>query len=365
MSRCLIFVLLAALATLYPSNVASADGPGGFYGALPNATPIALHLKEQSPKDAFQQLGTLAKVTFVAKAGWPDAKPITLDANGQPYWDVVAALCKKSGMKVARYWHGEVYLEADEEGEWSRRQSVVHGPFRIDVGQIQVRKTAVLSSKPEKWQMYTLTLNLQAEPAIYFVACEHEKLDKLLDESGNALPHERMPGVLPNMKAYHNLAILDVVFTPEKSPKKISVISGTIPLYVQDTSEMLEVADVLDAHGKTGRAAGLAFAVTTEKQDLGFDVEVKMSGGGPQGLARIANLRNRSLFDGPRLIDDKGRDYTAVGCMTEKTSIKVQFRSVKDFQRLELGPPAKLLWSIPSGWHSVEVPFEFKDIVLP
>jgi hypothetical protein len=68
-----------------------------------------------------------------------------------------------------------------------------------------------------------------------------------------------------------------------------------------------------------------------------------------------------------KLVDDKGRTYSSQGLGGGGGGGKLTYETRFDLHRDQAPPgqPVKLIWSIPKAFKQLDVPVEFKDLLIP
>lgn len=341
-----------------PSTAPAANEP-------PPGTLVTLELKNATLSQALKKFSAATGIQFDTDQLRTDhsGQTLTLAADRQPYWDVLAKICRANEVMVMGSTDGAVKL-ADDLIRWNDRPTVVHGPFRIEAAGIQVRNITYLGAGGKTTRNNWFSMRVCVDPKFPVAGCEFYRIDAMLDQAGEEIPREPVKGydfkpVFHNQEAW----ILEPFVAGENS-RRISRLSGSLRVLLQNGAETLEVSNLKDPHPRLKKVAGLEFTIAVTPADDGCEVHVKIDGT-REDANRINQLCQQSYSEA-RLLDAKGRKYVISSAGTGPGSIYLRYhRSGIGIPPGALDEPDKLVWRIPTESHVVEVPFTFENLPLP
>lgn len=361
-------VLLLALGLNSSAVSTAAEVPTSQPAGIAEAptTVITLRLDNATPKEAIAQFSKAAKTSFdTTSINWRvhEGQSVTVDLEGQPYWDALAQICALSSVMPLSATKGKVKLLEDGVG-WNLRPSVVHGPFRIDAADTSLVKTLIPGVPPQKARSYTLTLSISAEPNLALSNCESWQIDTMRDENDRPIGIDKAitypPPTFRNQQAWLIIPII-----PDSSATRIAGVSGSFKVVLFSGAKSLTIPQLTEAHEHVAEVDGLEFKVTANATDDGCDIAIQVTGNDQQAQ-RIRALCHQAMTDGSGVFDENGRPFPCIS-----TSIWGQGNLALRFGRSGanapegLGHPEKFVWRIPTGESRIKVPFEFKDVPLP
>jgi hypothetical protein len=360
-------------------------------GKAAGATAITLHLKEASGGDAFAALAKASGVEFGTEPpelwaqkprGGPGASPIALDAEGQPFWSVFRELCRQARVEPDFGDNGRFKLLESADGKWAATPAVVAGPLLIRAVRITETRALDFADPANPELSRQLELNFYVEPKLRVLAeAFAARIELAVDDKGKSLmPAAPAPGdaapadeqELTNVADTSRVWELDVPLTcPQGGGRRIVSLKGSVRLKVPVKVQTLEIADVLNAAESPRTIAGRRLTFhSAHKVKGGYEVKVTLMRGSlddaewqqwatPRDFVRLADSNGLPiLFTG--VSDAQGND--------QQTTLTMQFENPNNAPNGiggPVGPPAKLLWDVPTDTKEMRIPFEFKDLALP
>ncbi len=343
------------------------------------ASRITLHLKKVGPKKAFDALAAAAGATFAYAQDDPwgpgvgdPAKPLSLDADAEPFWAVFRRLSLESGADVQQ-WGNDGAFTITRSGQTSEYPACLSGPFVAEVHSLSWDDNRSIDlnhfdpKQPDRAEhAANRSLSVQfvfgAEPKLKVLrVLQVATLTEATDDRGKSLLPEK-PADQPYMQqeagyVWQSAASLD----PDAAAgaKRLKTLRGTTRVEV--ASSMASI--VLDpiAVGKSASAGGVRVTVTS------FDP----TGPQPKLGLKIVRPRTGDANDLPtgsiRLLDAKARPLSQSGGSTsdDGQTLTLEYLYNRPDGNPDGGDPAKLTWDVPVGRETLDLPFEFHDLPLP
>ncbi len=371
------------------------------------ATPVTVHLRDRSIRQALADLGKAAGVKLVIFPPYqlqqmPFPK-VTLDADGRPLLEVLNEFCAKTGLTAGtrpmRYAGGPASadpaspvlglqpLEIDGGfGPW-----VVSGPFAFEVQ--RVSHLAPIATGPEpSGDSLTVTLSVQHEPQLVVLGQDFQSaVTTAADEAGHSLVPAVAPAPPPPAPIGRG-SILSRLFGGRQTSVKTFAVGrqapeGTVdlplacPPTVGRRIAMLRLNPRFVVQAKSERVETPVGAAAVEKTIGGISVRIGPSLGSPavncpvvftrvhQTDVEWAQMRSALSNVVPVMVDDHGHALPVPqrnGRQDNDMSITAQFYWYQQqYYGSPILKPAKLVIDVPTALRSVEVPVEFKDLPLP
>ena len=365
-------------------------------------TFVTMRLKDAAPALAFDELARQAGAKLQTQPPGllqrPDLPPVTIDAERQPFWDVMRKLCAACKVRPERSGGGTLALAADD-GAWGRRPAFTSGPFLVTAAELYVTRgvrfggEAPAGGKPggppapvppgaarqlggfggndPPGDHAQLQLEALFEPKLHGMAWSVGNVVEATDDAGRSLVLAR--GAEPRRRSvyggsrageWEGILWLDVPDRP-RPDARLARVKFLSSFSVQTGVERIEVPDVMNAKD-VERVVGPARIVVRGLKKAGdrqYELGVASYPRGdvqPWRAAQAGQFRR-----GPRLLDADGRELMSGGgssSMSEK-----EYTSQLRFTRVAngAGEPVKLVWDVPTGVQQFTVPVEFEDLPMP
>jgi hypothetical protein len=350
-------------------------------GNVPRPTLVTLQLDSVTPQQALEALMEQTGISFsVSDAVWRQVEShrIHLEAVDEPFWKVVDDLLRLAELSATGFNHrGEPILE---KAVLPSRLRQIAGPFVIDARQVTRKATANPAEVLPIEHQLALHMVMMAEPnpSVHVIRARVE-LERALDEYGRSLlpPQQDVPDSLFSRSSGRKEFMVDLQYD-EAVADRIAVVAGHIIVLVAENEHLFEVSNVALANPFQTEAGELTvqFVELTETPQ-GFNARVRViSETGDPHLQMRFNEPKAAL----RLLDGQGRAYQAAGpssvgrhptrrdgsrSIYVELNVMFQARSHSADSAQEPGPPAKLLFIIPTDLKEVRIPFEFTDLPVP
>jgi hypothetical protein len=204
------------------------------------------------------------------------------------------------------------------------------------------------------------------------------KVTEIVDEKGKTLKGDQ-----DDIWIYGESSALWQMQVPLKYSttmgKKLERLSGSFQAFVVAHSESWEIPDILNAKDatKTVKIGGKEETYTLEEvKKTGDSVSVRFSIKRPLEIApspadntpegQQLKWARRDWSRWMHLTDEKGKQYQGYNSGGSEDEINFTFNNNQQFSGDEkAGEPVKLQIDIPLEFRLLEVPFEFKDLLLP
>ena len=351
-------------------------------------TRISLHLKEVATEDAVAELGKVAGLKFsVADAVWDAkgvAKSISFDVDEKPFWEVLLAMCDKSGLMLlpAGYNAGgnlRIPLSAASQypslpASVAKRPRMIYGPFMVTADSMQ--RVRNLGGDVSMRDAMTVQMTVYCEPRMRVGQMGQLAIDEAVDENGLSLVAENGRGTLfysgGNARnwSYSLYANLQV---PAEAGRKIAHLKGKLPLVIITRMETLEFPDITTitegVHKTLGDCTYTVSPLKAGAQKDSWELQVMierdnaLSGGREVGS---------SILQTSQLVDAEGNTWRGGGASGTGSPQKMTYQmtyfnqnfggQVNDTKR---HVPSKFVMEIPTQTREMVVPVEFKDIPMP
>ncbi len=375
----------AAPATPAPAPAAATTAPG-------DPTLITIHYKNAPPAAVFQDLfGQVGRdyITYPdAPTNWP---AVSLDADKEPYWQVVARLNDALGAHTYLRRNGKV---AVNRGQPSPDASVrcFSGPCMLLASTIM--HTANFTD-PDHLDECTLNVMLHIEPNLDVAAYSGRVFpDLAVDERGNSLVPPPPPPATPNSSAFairgqgiepdlkpvkfdYQSYFQVVLRVPANAGYKIAQVKGSAHLKVIEKATIIDIpaADFAqprsyEFHGAVIAVSAISNTNTGITQPYHVSLNITHVGMPDDDWAKINDLLDAASIN---ILDAKDFPYFnpgsgmsggrgSVNRIISSSLSPTEGRNQPDYSA---GPAVKCRITLPEVIRDVPIPFEFKNLPLP
>ncbi len=192
------------------------------------------------------------------------------------------------------------------------------------------------------------------------------ELKKIVDENGNSLIGPATSSPLDFEKENHWTTPLRLKYS--RSSRRIARFEAEARLVVQTESETVEIADILHARNVTRSVGPRRFKLNELKQDgEHYTLNLTLYPGEltPGDWRNFSNSAGRIL-----LVDEQGQTYNAPGASVlisdQFANLSIPYKAhAPQISKEKIGPPAKMLWQLPTQAREVVVPVRFDDLPMP
>jgi hypothetical protein len=343
---------------------------------------VTLHYKEAPAQTVIKDLARQAACDIRLFAEdtnvpWP---AVTLDAEKQPFWDVVTSLAGQLKVQVKSFLPvPQMVLYRSGDGKAAPELA---GPT-MDAGLVRlvINKAERVQATPDQPGEANITISVLLDPRLRPLSW-----GVLLPASdkGDASTFRPMSASVPIYQNGWPVRVGNSSLATFTAPvalragddKRIGKVAGTLRFQVVTRSEKWEIAAPLkiadssktvevDESGVQSRLR----LVINEVQPHGDNYLVWFSFQKPAPL-RFGQLSGIESVPAFRLIDDRGRALYSTGTpsLQRLGTTTAYVREFSPFHPLtseeEAGIPVRLEVQVPTKVKTIEVPFEFKDVPL-
>ena len=352
-------------------------------------TLVTLRFKEAKHQEILSELGKQANISLRANIWSGDEKrnkKHSLEIDKKPFWDAVAEIGEKMQL-FPQQWGGQNGMVlSEDQGEASRGATQMATPmFSITAKTISRTHTVNFTPKVEasKAQPETPSMSLQTailiDPKLRLLNnAAKASVTEIVDEKGKSLK-----GAQDDIWVHGESPLLWQMQVPLKYSatmgKKIARLQGSFRAFVIARHERWEIPDVLKAKGasKTVKIDNRDETYTLEEIvkegdsvrisiKVNRELEIAPRPGDSTPEAQQLKYARRDLSRWMRLSDAKGNAYQGYNSGGSEDEMSFTFNSNQQFpDDAKPGEADKLVIDIPLEFRQLEVPFTFKDLVLP
>jgi hypothetical protein len=362
---------------------------------LTGMSRVTLHLKDVAAADAFAQLAAQAGAPLASDP--PDllkkiSKPVSLDADRWPYWQVMQSLAAQTDLEVSGVTrhNREMGLGLTRGGtDWMDKPVALSGPLLIRADGLTRVSTIRLRPPRDANVEFAISLTAFAEPKLRVLDySEVVRLVEAVDDKGNSLiPPPDANGVTPNIDVFGNhhegnpgrWNLGATLHYPKGAGTRIARLRASAAVVVQTRAAVLDVP-IAEAASFSRTLAGLR--VQRRSVDSGkCELSVFRDGrdDAERYAARMQLLAGQAqLFDaGGRVVArSQGGVEAEESADNDKLDVRLRFirepspaEDVKPGKRKAAATappePARLVWEFPAESRELSVPFEFRDLPIP
>lgn len=322
-----------------------------------------------------------------------ELRPITLDANGQSFWSVLAAVVWQARLRLSQDSQtGQILLMHPDQMQvaTSLRGSIgARGAAVITANAMELGQEALLPYRlPEKArgrEYLRLSCTVAIDPKLSITPhTANIRLDEAIDDKGHSL----MPAATKSVGLSTppgNQCLWEQFIelkTDAAGAEKIARLKGVLRFTAVLKRTMWEATDLNKDAGSSYKTIipygeeklTQEYHTHMSRDDRNITIDIGWTNQPSKSTVRHDITVSGEMLRGHvRLFDKEGRAYE-VGRTTASRyvptsadanyqNVSVRFPVVKAGQ--ELGESAKLVVEVPAEVQPVEVPFEFKDLPLP
>lgn len=356
-------------------------------------TLLTLHFKDARPQDVLDEVIKQSKAQGVEvrtvetrrpNAVPPNAQPVTLDIEKQPFWVAMKTLLPMLHLFSAPDGRGNGILLWGFAGP--RGQGRMQGPSVMGadcllyVEQIERVQRATLipgdQAPPERQDNLNIAMSAFVDPKIHVLPERAAVLvDTAMDENRRALTLQQ-----DGRNSYYGSSQPVVLQIPLNCPTnlgtRIARLRGTLRLAVISRQERWEVPAVLDARNLSRTVDNTRYSVTSvvaqgEQYTVNITISRPQPAGGPGenfnpfGSTRTLRLLDQDDHEFQLRSSQFGGDGQAYTGTLIYARPGLGFNPLGGANAQPVGDPKKLVWEIPSEIRTLEVPFEFADMPIP
>jgi hypothetical protein len=364
-------LILMALSTAATTMAAPATMPTTRPTAL-EPGKISIQLTNAHPRDVFLKLANQVGANFrPLPAGLWEGKEwpaVSIDLQDVSFWKALAEISGKTGLYIQRGAVERNFFIVGEVGAgklWTTYPTSENGPFLFSLQSLdRVHRSDMVAG--ETTRQVNVRMILYTEPQLRVLkVAQQANVSEAIDELGNKLLPAPNPGAQA-MGGVWGWWLTGRITLPENVGERIARLRGFARLTVQTRSEIVEVLDVGAAENIKRTVAGHRLVVKNVRaRGETYTVSMVITRD-PQRAGGWGDINLSSTF---RLVDANGvplsrRNYGGGTNLGDHIELNLMFGR-DDWNGEGAGPPAKLIWEVPTETAEVEAPFEFVDVPLP
>ncbi|HTV48848.1 MAG TPA: hypothetical protein VMG59_10440 [Phycisphaerae bacterium] len=362
---------------------------------------VSLDADAMPADQAFKTVLDQAKVTYSI---WPPQlfstqyqpiPPATLHVHSAPYWQVMWALYQQTGVGLNYFNNG---LQLTNNLSLDKHNPInIHGAFAIVLQSIQYHRDVNFnSSNPTVDQSFNIQMQLLAVPNLPLVQSNSNndvELTTAVDDKGQSLLLS--PGMPPNQPQYwyNNQPNTQMNISADLNRirgigRQLSLLQGYVPVRIECDKQDLTISD-LTKPGQTLAIEGdsgivITFQGFTNQGNNNYQIkytitwpvnnnQVNNNMLNFNGINGIRNTESQQMqfltsqlqsWSSVSLLDSSGQQLQFQGGGGGGGNGRMSY-SYNYGQNNNVGPPAKLVFTIYCKLLDTKVPFEFKDVPLP
>ena len=376
-----------------------------------DASPVTLHVTAGSPADVFRQIGAQAHaevtgiipgIPVVGMAAGAGGRTVTVDADRQPFWAVMADVCRQLGLcpvldLPARNQIRLFPTQPRQNWITSGPHQVV-GPFWVSaVGLYRSQSIDLVGDRPTTDDQFYARFVVFGEPKLVVTQMSGFTVKEATDDAGNDLapPAAAVPPVaaaramvlLRASRTAPRTAEARLVYPTTRPGRRIAVLRGEVAVTLAQGVQRFEADDVTaptptvthPVPGATVRIAvvrqglgGASYAVTVQATRDGMPDAQWYAMGNRINDAVLEDADGHPLTSYSWSVDspDGGERTIRATALFSKTSFAVNLANrpagVGQVQASTVtGDPKRFVWNVASRFKTVTVPVTFRDLPMP
>jgi hypothetical protein len=332
---------------------------------------ITMHLKDVHPKAVFAELGNQVNANFrPSPAGlwegkqWPT---VSIDLDNASFFDALKEISDKTGLYIQRGTVERNFFIVPEVGVgrlWTSYPISQSGQFLFSLHALdRAHRTDFVTGQTTR--QVNVRLMLYTEPKLRVLKISPQTvMREAVDELGNKLVP--IAGPVTSVTSTWAWSLNGRLTLPVNAGSRIERLTGAARLIVQTQSAIAEIPDVLHATDVERVVAGHRLVVKkVGARGETYTVSMTIT----RDPAKAGGWGDINLSSTFRLVDANGmplsrRNYGGGTNMADYTELNLMFGR-DDWNGEGAGPPAKLIWEVPTATQEIEVPFSFEDVPLP
>ena len=362
-------IALAVALTLSPGFASAAPDPDAPGKLTP--TPITLHVKDISAHDALEQMLKSANLTLSVYP--PESSQrleqarVTIDADAQPFWTVLASICDAAGVRPLGMKQEREIVVGYLDGAWASAFTAVAGPFVVALTRIDLDRTVNYGIKisdkdrAQRPNAYTLTFEVAVEPAL---AAQFNSVGPLL--ISKCVDQDEFPISTTSPQILNQRAIMTGTVTARSVvARKISAMEGSCTFLMAANPKHVDVPNIMAAHEVPVDAGDSRLQIKSLEKSSGqyvLKVLVLRDKLSQEKIDEVVKVVSRSK---PVFLDNNGKKLNFVLVGPKTSPVANGMLITMPFNPSMQRDPKSMSWDIPASLQSITVPFRFRDIPLP
>jgi hypothetical protein len=320
---------------------------------------ITLHVRNAAPSDVFASISKQCAGTIPT---WPDKlweqgtwAKLTLDYNARPFWEVMQELSRRMELDCVSVEPQEIRVARDSGH--AAGATCIAGAFLLTADALTFRNGM------------NVELSVYGEPKLSVIRAVSFQLDHAEDDHGNPLLPQTSRRALSRRFRTGSRQLPMPFERPPEEVSKIASFRGTMTVAIQTSATTWEVPDPLSMQPCTKLVDSIPVTIeslTPSSDGESYEFQASLPAGwSSKGIQdEMAELVRKRL----KFLDADGHPL-AVGSadargLGDVTRITAEVSRTPEDGSPKAGPPAKLIWQVPTRTRSVVVPFDFKNLVI-
>ncbi len=353
-----------------------------------NLTSVLAELSRQAHAEVAQ-----AYVTVAGRAGGP---MVTLDADRQPFWEVLADVCGQANVcplpQLETANRNRLLLYPTSRNWLAKGPHQAAGAFCVGVAEVARMTSVDLAGPPLTNDWFTVRLIVFPEPKLVVTQVSPLALREATDDAGNSLVPPAPAGLMRAMVRMGGRMPLRTVDTRLKYPSdhpghRIATLAGDLAVTLAQGAQRFEADDVLGHPHVTRPLPGVKARVSMARQGLGFAVTVELARDGmadAQWYAMTNRVNDLSLEDAAGrpltppyawIYDASNSDATFKATGTFSRQVAMGANLLMNRMGVAANPnaapaappgePVRIVWNVAARFKVVTVPVAFHDLPMP
>ena len=339
-------------------------------------TLVTLHLRDVPARTALEELKKQTGMDVVPErdSSWGRRgaqATVTVDADEQPYWVVMRQICAQAGLSVQSFSRKLEIRDGGDPG-WTNSPVNLHGAFMTMATGSHYSRQATYAGQRTASENLSINLSVWPEPKVQLIGYGwNAQATEAVDEKGNSL---LVPGrgQEPDSMLEHEVSHqYSIPLQPLKDRgQKLARLKGSYRVRVATATQVLEVQDVLNGKSSETPIGEYRFVVkegkrTGERATVVLEIQRQQ---GPIGRLLGVGGGSSSRWpspEGARFVGPNGQNFPTNGWNGSGSGSSMRYEIRLTVGLLEDDESLKLVWTIPTEFKDIDVPFEFTDLPLP
>lgn len=331
---------------------------------------ITLHVKDAPASQVMADISRqcFAPLPTIPENLWKQESfpKLTLDVDHEPFWKVMPDVCQKLGVDFRPYSGGVRLMRTG--GMRAEGISEVNGAFLVVATGINYTRSKSFARQGEQ-SRFGMNLTVLPEPKLTVLrTAATVTLDEAVDEKGNSLvPQNASAAVWGGYGGFGGWNLYVPLRYPKDIGTRITKFKGSTSFLIQIESEKIEVPDLASLKPTTRLIHNLPTTFEQMKKvaevwQLHLRVD-RPNFGGPEWQQFMDGAQNRL-----KVFDADGNPLTRRGTSTSVNNntveMTLEFVQPNRPDGHLTGPPARLVWEVPTKTRDLAVPITFHDLPL-
>jgi hypothetical protein len=292
--------------------------------------------------------------------------PITMNVTERPFWEAFRDFCVAGG--ISPYWNFQydrdlkVMLASQMGRNMMKSPASITGACAILIRQIEHTNNVDMVNPETIDRSLQVSLSVMIEPKIRILTAQRGAfITEARDENGNSLLRTDFPQSF-GMETSNGIgfeAQAPLAYPKNNPGQQIALLKGYVQATLQSESERFVVDDPLKATQTSKQLGSRTATFKSLKSESEGNYVLMLSQSGMPGGANPTG-------DSIKLLDAQGRNYGINESSISNNGDVINRRlAFTNENGPKIGPPAKLIWEMPTGVSNVKIPFEYRDLPMP